>query len=100
MTIGVDTASFSILSNTSFYNDKVVAINAYLRCANEVMNNGNKLYVCAFLPAPREKTIVPIIDFESGKILMGEIETTGALNVTGKSLAGQRYLMIHVSYCI
>lgn len=100
VTIGVDAASFSVLSNTSYYNGKVVNINAYLRCANDVMNNGNKLYVCAFSPAPREKTIVPIIDFESGKILMGEIETTGALNVTGKSLAGQRYLMIHVSYCI
>lgn len=100
VTIGVDTASFSILSNTSYYNDKVVNANAYLRCANDVMHNGNKLYVCAFSPPPREKTIIPVIDFESGAILMGEIETTGALNVTGKSLAGQRYLMIHVSYCI
>lgn len=98
--IGVDMASFSILSNAAYYNDKVVNINAYLRCANDVMNNGNKLYVCAFSPAPKEKTIIPVIDFESGEILMGEVETTGALNVTGKTLAGQRYLMIHASYCI
>ena len=100
VTVGVDTASFSILSNAAHYNDKVVDINAYLRSANDVMNNGNKLYVCAFSPAPKEKMIIPVIDFESGEILMGEIETTGALNVTGKALAGQRYLMIHVSYCI
>lgn len=100
VTVGVDAASFSVLSNTSYYNGKVVNINAYLRCANDVMNNGNRLYVCSFSPPPKEKTIVPVIDFESGKILMGEIETTGAMNVTGKSLTGQRYLMVHVSYCI